>query len=604
MRARLSFALLLAAQLAVLASAAPEPAPPTPVVPQPTLPLRADAKPDATRTLVDLLIDDAGEPKDKAFAKGEYKTLRTAFAAHIDAKHGAEMRAELGADADAFFAWLDQNPDLKETLYPIFERQSTAPKPVIRVLRDLWKYDPEAVRKNDELAIAVAAVWYYPRGVYDQTQHQKLTRSTLPDGVAKVDGVEMFKYVLDRQAKQKAPALPWEFLVHVVNHRSTEVDRDWAVKKYTRKAGLGPIYFDVPYDTEMMRSQYQLCKLTGKPYTLESVLKTGGICGMQADFTTRVSKSLLIPSEYVHGESNAGIAHAWVINFDVKTVTKDAITFTVDWGGRYAEQRYYTGTVGIQDANLAYSDRELDRRLTAFAANPQVSRHATLLMRSFRVVRDARKPAPKQQLAYLNKVLTLYPQCGEAWVELATLHKSGALTDVAEAMRLFDRVGTVFAKFPDFVRDVSDDLLVAQTDKDARTRAYERLAAACEKVARPDLVCATRLKLAEYQAKAEEYKKAFDGLAAAARKFPDEGRDVPRVTKQMQNLAKEIKDGDVLMAKFWLEFLPRVPALTVGEVSPYCVRIHEQALAYLKAVNRPKEAALVEQSLAKLNGKK
>jgi len=46
------------------------------------------------------------------------------------------------------------------------------------------------------------------------------------------------------------------------------------------------------------------------------------------------------------------------------------------------------------------------------------------------------------------------------------------------------------------------------------------------------------------------------------------------------------------MARFWIEILPMVPPKRGNEVSAYCVKLHEQALAYLKDNNKPKEAKL------------
>ena len=112
------------------------------------------------------------------------------------------------------------------------------------------------------------------------------------------------------------------------------------------------------------------------------------------------------------------------------------------------------------------------------------------------------------------------------------------------------------------------------------------------------------LKLVEYQTDAKDHKKAFDGLAFTVRKFPDEGRYVPKMVSKMQDVAKDIKGGDALMAKFWLEILPRVPPKRGSDVSEYCVKLHEQAITYLKDTNKPKDAAIVEQSLAKVKGGK
>ncbi len=148
-------------------------------------------------------------------------------------------------------------------------------------------------------------------------------------------------------------------------------------------------------------------------------------------------------------------------------------------------------------------------------------------MRAFPIVRDAKELTTKQQLAYLNKVLTLYPMCDAAWVELAALHHDGKLTDAVEATRLVDKALITFAKFPDFSWQVVDDLLTPQKDKVYRTRTFEKMAAAYENLGRPDLACEARMKLVEYQTDAKDHKKAFDGLANTVRKFPDEGRYVP-----------------------------------------------------------------------------
>lgn len=324
---------------------------------------------------------------------------------------------------------------------------------------------------------------------------------------------------------------------------------------------------------------------------------------MQADFAARVAKSLLVPAEFVGGEANSGGLHAWVMWVEVKGVQRDTVTFSLESFGRYFGDNYYIGTLKNPQTGKEITDRELERRLTAVGNAPQSSRQADLLMRAYPIVRDRQALNTKQQLAYLNKVLTLYPMCDAAWLELATLHRDGKLADPIEATRLVDKALVTFARFPDFSWKLVDDLLTPQKDKVYRTRTFERMVAAYENLGRPDLSCEARLKLVEYQTEAKDYKKAFDGLAFTVRKFPEEGRYVPRMVTQMQEVAKDIKGGDALMAKFYLELLPRVPARRGDEVSTYCVKLHEQAIAYLKDTNKPKEAAIVEQSLARVKGK-
>ena len=450
-------------------------------------------------------------------------------------------------------------------------------------------------------------MWDNPKGVYDYRGHQVRTRSILPEGVANVDALDNFKYVLDRHAKLKGPQLqlPWEFLVHTVNHKTPDNERDWAVANYLkRRAGIGRIYKDIVYDKEMLRTQSKVCRLNDKPYTLESIKQYGGVCAMQADFAARVAKSLGVPAEYVGGEANFGGLHAWVMWVEVRGVNKDSVAFTLESFGRYFGDNYYVGTLLDPKTGKRTTDREMERQLTAIGNAPHHSRQADLLMRTFPIVRDAKSLTTRQQLAYLNKVLSLYPMSDAAWRELAALHRDGKLTDSVEATRLVDKALNTFAKFPDFSWQVVGDLLTPQKDKIYRRRTYEKMVAGYEGLGRPDLACEARIKLVDYQTDTKDHKKAFDGLAYTVRKFPDEGRYVPQMIERMQEVAKEIRNGDDLMARFYLEILPRVPPRRGDEVSEYCVKLHKQAVAYLKENHKAKEAALVEQNLARIMSRK
>ena len=592
---RFCAAVAAAAALAALSAARPPAAPPN-----------SDAPVEADQILVDL-VSGPTLFNDKAFAKGEYKHVRAALTRYIDAKHGGDLKSGLGDDADALAAWLLENPDIRETLLTAIDPEADRPAQVMGVFRDLWKAHPAAVKAHPNLAIATAVVWDDPRGAYDYRGHQIRTKSLLPETVAAVGPADNFGYVVEREAKLKGPhlQLPWEFLVHVVNHKTPAGERDWAAGKYlAKRAGIGAIYKEVEYDKEMLRTQSAVCKLNDKPYTLPSILANGGVCAMQADFAARVAKSLLVPAEYVGGEGNSGGLHAWVMWAEVKAVNKDAVTFTLESYGRYNIDQYYVGTLKNPQTGKETTDRELERRLTAVGTAPLNSRHADLLMRAYPVVSAKKELTTKQQLAYLKRVLALYPVCDAAWVELAALHRDGKLTDPIDATELANRAVTTFAKFPDFSWTVVDPLLTPQKDKGIRTRTFERLVASYEALGRPDLACEARLKLVEYQTDAKDHKKAFDGLAVTIRKFPAEGRYVPKMMTKLQEVTKEMKGGPDLLAKFYLETLPRIPARRGDEVSKYCVAMHEQALAYLRENNKAKEAAFVEQSLGRLKAGK
>jgi hypothetical protein len=575
-------------------------------LPAPGTAFAADSDPD--QLLVDL-VSGPGGFNDKAFAQGEYRHVRKAFAAYFEAKHGAALKSSLGADASALFEFLNANPELKETLFTAIDPETDKLPVAMAVFRDLWKADPAAVKASDELAVAIAVVWDDPRGVYDYRGHQIRTKSTLPDGVMNVSALDNFRYFLERKAKLKGPhlQLPWEFQVHTVNHKTPTEERDWAVANYLRRrTGVGAIYKEIVYDQVMLRTKSKVCKLNDKPYTLASIKEHGGVCAMQADFAARVAKSIGVPAEYVGGEAASGGLHAWVMWVEVRGIQKDAVSFSLESYGRYFGDNYYVGKLLDPKTGKKITDRDLERRLTAVGNAPHSSRQADLLMRAFPVIRDKKELSTRQQLAYLNRVLALYPMCDAAWLELAALHRDGKLTDAAEATRLVNKALSTFARFPDFSWQVVADLLTPQKDRTYRTQTFEKMATAYENLGRPDLACEARLKLVDYQADSKDEadrRKAFNGLAQTVRKFPDEGRYVPRMVTRMQEVSKEIRGGDNLMAKFYLEILPRVPARRGDEVSAYYIKLHEQAIEYLKDVKKTKEAATVEQSLARVKRK-
>lgn len=552
---------------------------------------------------------------DKVFLRGEGKIARAAFAKFFEQKNADDIKTAFEKDT-AIVAFLDSNPDIKEQLYTAIDPEFDKVVPALQLFRELYKHAPERVKAYPNVAIAIAVTWDDPAAIYDYTGHQRRTRSILPEEVSKVDAIANFDYLTTRTEgpmKNAIQFFPWEFLVHVVNHKTPDEERTWAVKNYLpRRAGIGTSYKEVQYDNEMLRTEIANgvgkadCKLTGQPYTLPSIKKYGGVCAMQADYAARLAKSLAVPAEYVGGESNSGGRHAWVMWVEVRSATKEKIDYALVSEGRYLGDQYYVGELKNPKTGQPMTDRDMERRLWFVGTSPQNARQADLLMRAFPVIRDEQKLTTAQQLTFLRRVLELFPSAERAWLALAELYRDGKLKDPAEAVPLVDRAITTFANYPDFSWKLADDLLTPVKDKITRARKFEVLVARYETLGRPDLACEARLKLVEYQTDAKDYKKAADGLAQTVRKFPDEGRYVPKMMEKLQEVCatKEFKGGIDLLAKFYLEVLPRIPKTRGTEISKYCVKMHEQAVEFLKSNNKTREAALVEDQLNRLRAGK
>ena len=561
---------------------------------------RGGDKPDpAEAALVEALQGD------KAFAKGEGKVVRAAWVKFFEATYAEQIKLAFNEEAKEIGAFLAANPEVKELLYAAIDPETDNVIGALEVFRDLYKLGPDKVKAYPNVAVAVAVTWDDPKGVYDYRGHQRRTKSELPESVAATGHVKNFERLvaIDGPLKQAVQFFPWEFLVHVVNHRTPPDERDWALKNYlARRPGVGKVYFDVEYDQEMLRTQSKICKLNGEPYTLPSLKKHGGVCAMQADFAARVAKSLVVPAEYVRGESNSGGLHAWVMWVEVKAVSKDKIDFALLSEGRYLGDQYYVGTVTDPRTGADMTDRDMERRLTFLGLAPQPARQADLLMRAYPVVRDRKMLTAPQQAAYLKRVHELFPSDEKAWLELAKLYKAGKVQDAPGATPMADKALTTFARYPDFSWRVLDDLLTPVTDKAKRTRLYEKYVASYELLARPDLACEARLKLAEYQADAKEYKKAADGIAVTCLKFPGEGRYVPKMMTKLQEICKDYKgtpagNGTKLLGDFYQKFLPLIPKRRGDEVSKYCVTMYEQGIDFLEANNKTAEALGLKRQL-------
>jgi hypothetical protein len=551
---------------------------------------------------LELVAALAGE---KPFLRGEYKVVRAAFARYFEEKYADDIKAAFGDDHAALTAWLDANPEVKETFYTAIDPETDNVRRALEVFRDLYKHGPDKLKTYPSVAVAVAVVWDDPKAVYDYRGHQVRTKSLLPEGVAKVGPVENYEYLTkaDGAIKTAAQALPWEFLAHVVNHRTPDDEREWAVQNYLkRRAGIGLSYKDVEYDVDMLKSQSKVCKLNDQPYSLPSIKRHGGVCAMQADFAVRVAKSLAVPAEYVRGEANSGGLHAWVMWVEVRSAARDKIDFALVSEGRYFGDQYYVGTLEDPKTGKEITDRDMERRLTFLGQAPHNARQADLLMRAFPVVRERKNLTPTQQFDYLRRVRDVFPSAERAWLTLAEMTRDGKQKDAATAAVWADQALTIFARFPDFSWRIADDLLTPVKDRASRARLFERLVKNYEELGRPDLACEARLKLVEYQVEAKEWKKAADGLAQTVRKFPAEGRYVPRMMEKLQEVcaAREFKGGTDLLARFYLEILPKVPKTRGDEVSKYCVKMHEQAVEFLKKANKSKEAAVVESQLDRL----
>lgn len=425
----------------------------------------------------------------------------------------------------------------------------------------------------------------------------------MPDELA--DAVANFQYFLEAEQfmQGRGQFLPWEFLLHMINHKTPRDEREWSLANYlTRRVMFGKIYSDVPYDDEMLRTQSQVCRLADKAYILPNILQFGGVCAMQADFAARVGKSIGVPAEYVRGESIYGDLHAWVLWVELTSVTKGSIGFRIESHGRYRGDKYYVGTLTDPQTGQQMTDRQLELRLHTVGVNTAAKRHADLVMRSYPALREELQLDIAGQLAFLEQVIKLCPWNVSAWTWLASISKSEELDAKQQKQMLAVLSGLFdsFAVFPDFTWTLFDDLIAFEKVPQKRNQLYARLLTLYVSAQRPDLACEARLKLTDHLVNDEKSLDAINGLAATIMAFPDEGRYVPRMLDRLEQLCVGVKGADEELLKFYASFLPVIPQKRGNDPSKYCMEMFERGIAKFKEFGQPQLAAIYEAQLAKI----
>lgn len=536
------------------------------------------------------------------FDRKQYKAVRAAFAADFARRHARTLAAAFAGHPE-LPAWLDKRPEIKEELFTALSDPHDDLAAALRLFARLWKDHPSQIEALAPLAIATAVTWDRPGGaggVYDYRHHQVRTRSTMPAKLA--DAAANFAYFAD-DAKLAAAIkpLPWELLVFVIDHRTPVEERRWAQKYFAARSGkVSSWHQDVAYDHGMLKTEKTGKgpgpKLAGHEYTLANIKRYGGVCAQQADFVARVGKSLGQPSVYVSGESSYRGWHAWVMWVNVTKGAKGAAPkFSLTSDGRtrgFERDAFYVGHLRDPQTGERLTDRDLERRLEVITQGPLRARQVRLAMRGYEAIAREAKLDAKAKVAYLDRALQLAPAAEGPWLELARLAKEGELSGAARAAKLA-ALTRAFARHPDFVARLSDDFLTGEPAA-AKIKHYAAVVAMYEKAARPDLACDGRLKLAAAYGEGKKYKEAAAALTAGVRKFPTEGRFIPRLLKAYEKVCEDYPAGVAPLGNLYVELAPALLRHYKGESNAFLDAVLEQARAFCEANGLTKQAAALK----------
>ena len=257
---------------------------------------------------------------------------------------------------------------------------------------------------------------------------------------------------------------------------------------------------------------------------------------------------------------------------------------------------------------ISLIDRQLELRLQAVGANPLVHRQATLLMQALPLLRQQAAMTPADQLVYCKEVIKLSPWSEAPWMAIAKMSHEGVLSkDYGKQMlTTLDKLFTTFAALPDFTWTVFDDLITFQTARRQRAKLYDRLVTLYVTADRPDLSCEACLKYVDYLVKDSCYKEAVEKLAVTVKRFPDEGRYVPRLLDRLDGICKEgkVPKGGKALVEFYKDYLPRVAPLRGDRASPFCMEVYQRGITHFRSAGNMELAEFYSAGVKKLKLRK
>jgi tetratricopeptide (TPR) repeat protein len=514
--------------------------------------------------------------KHTIFAKNGYPKIRHIFADRFEANHQDALRSAFGEASSAFCKWLDERPSIKEEFYLAIDPEHDDVPRALKLFRELYERFPQKFEDYASLATAVSVVWDRERGAIHQSP---VGQAVLP--TQQMGAFENFRYYVEGEPLMQGYIryLPWEFLVFVVNHRTTLPERKWALLNYLpQRAMIGKCYKDVPYDLDSRKGEPQ--RIKGKLFTLPNQRTYGGVCVCQADYATRVAKSIGVPAFAAGALGKLGEGHAWVMWVELGQVTRTGFSFSLQSFGRYQDQKYYVGNASDPHTGLRVTDRQLELRLHAIGRDPVAKRQADLLMRAYPMLREKLGLDLPQQLDFLSRIVKLCPGNEDAWKALAMMSRAGQITKANRNLmrNMLDHLFLTFGNFPDFTWVVFDDMIYYEDRPRQKADLYARLAGMYEQAGRIDLSCEARLKHADLLSANGRPHDAIASLAAAVMLFPDEGRYVPKLLDKLESLCQNEKNAKQQLALFYQQFLPKIPLNKGIGPNPYCVAMYKRGI--------------------------
>jgi hypothetical protein len=445
-------------------------------------------------------------------------------------------KAPEGRQAE-LLAYLRQHEALAQALVFLVKPEDKLPG--VYSLLDRLRERHKDLGDHSSLAAAICVV-------HDQPLSQRVNENKADAP----DPIEIFEYF--KPARRSIGAMPPEVLTSVVDVTASIEDLRWAGKKYAGDSDVGKRYFDVKYDYDAFRKG-TVKKVTTAGFTLQNILKHGGVCADQAYFASQVGKSIGIPTAFISGR-NAEVAHAWIGYLDTRAGRP---TWNFD-SGRYEGYQGVRGETTDPQTRKRVPDSSLALLSDASASNAVARRTAAAMtdaaLRLAEIAKDQRElplGAPEtlsgrkavrgvgvaDRLDLLEAGLRKCPSYASGWAVLVAAAKSGELShkDKKRWAEVLDKLCA--GKYPDFSLDILRPMVDTVEDPREQSALWDSLFSGFQR--RADLAAEIRFAQGSLWEAAGDRAKAWDCYQDVIKRYADDGPFTVDAARRCERLLKD-----------------------------------------------------------------
>ena len=499
--------------------------------------------------------------KNKLLEVSAYPELRRFAAMQVAEKYRAEITQIWGEPRDEFPMFLDKHSELLENFWLALEPQHDDVPAAMKLLRQIWEFSPVRLKEFPELAIAIAVVWDQPdSAAFEDSggQHQAVPA---PNRATALDNFQY--YSSDQLPLGKwIKAFPWEWLCYVVRNKTSAEERRWTIANYSHRIHeLEKAYFDIKWTCD------EPPPLKDKPYTLMNMKKYGGVCACQADYAASLCRNMGMPAFWAAYWSRFDYAHAWVIRFDVKKLSKGKIYFTIKEEGNYNKAKQFVTWIRCPHTAQEINEAVILHRLDRVGTNLIAYRRTDILMRCFDSLVKTESLTPDQQLALLLKINAISPGCDKAWKTiLDILAKEPQFTDdngsekerTKAILKLNDKMVREWIRFPNELPKYTETLLANPLIRKQEKTIYGKLLRALDERRRPDLAISVAANYAESLLNRKKFDEATELLTTVVLRYYDVADSTNLAFDKIRTISEQDFTQTPKLSAFYLQLLPNV----------------------------------------------